>query len=413
MPIIYSLVIRVYFSLIVIFSLFNNKAKLWLKGRRGLFNYIQSKIHSKEKIVWFHCASLGEFEQGRPVIEEFKSKFSDYKIILTFFSPSGYELRKNYQIADYIFYLPIDLKKNARKFIELINPQMVFFVKYEFWYYYIKTLHEKNIPLYMISANFRRKQLFFRWYGGWYRGMLKYFTHLFVQEENSKKLLSSIGITNVSICGDTRFDRVYSISKQSKSLALIESFKKRRLTLIAGSTWEKDEKILIKYINSSSNDWQYIIVRHEIQPEHIRKIIKSINKRSLKFSDANKQNIEDARVLIIDSVGLLASIYKDGDVAYIGGGFGKGIHNILEAATFGIPVIFGPKYQKFREAKELIKQKGAFSVSNFSELKSKLDEFVFDKDMLRKSGEISQKYVIFNLGATRKIINGIRIYSVS
>ncbi len=428
MSLIYSIIIRIYYSSIIIASLFNNKAKLWLRGRKNLFTKIKEQVNPREKIAWFHCASLGEFEQGRPVIEKFQVKFPQYKILLTFFSPSGYEIRKNYKHADYIFYLPYDFKTNAKRFIELTNPQIVFFIKYEFWHNYLKILHKKNIPTYLISAIFRKNQLFFKWYGGWYRKMLKYFTYLFVQNEYSKQLLLSIGITNVSVSGDTRFDRVHTIAQQSKKLPLIELFKQEKITVIAGSTWEKDEEILIKYINSTNPPLpfgkgpglptealakvgdglvKFIIAPHEITSENINRICKSIKKDTLKYSKANEQNIINARILIIDNIGMLSSLYKYGSLAYIGGGFGKSIHNILEPASFGLPILFGPNYHKFQEAENLVELKGAYAINNYSELKIIIAQLASDKRLLLKSGQISKNYVDTYRGATDRIIKKI------
>ncbi|MCK4661293.1 MAG: 3-deoxy-D-manno-octulosonic acid transferase [Bacteroidales bacterium] len=405
--ILYNIFIKIYHLAIIIASVKNQKAKQWISGRKNIFKKIADSVNPKDYIVWFHCASLGEFEQGRPVIEKYKNDFPEHKILLTFFSPSGYEIRKNYQGADYIFYLPLDSKRNAKKFINIVNPKKVIFVKYEFWYHYLNLLYKKNIPTFIISTIFRKNQLFFRWYGNWYRKMLKKFSFIFVQNEISKMLLESININNVLITGDTRFDRVSAISEQSKSLPLIEKFRNNKTCLIAGSTWEKDENILIEFINSTKFNFKYIIAPHEIFPENINRIKKSINKQSLLYSKANEENILDTEVLIIDNIGILSSLYRYGDIALIGGGFGKGIHNILEAAAFGLPVLFGPKYQKFNEAIELLKLKGAFSFKDYNDFSDIIKKLQSDKIYLKNTGEISKNFVNSKKGVTNKILDKI------
>ncbi|MDA3779752.1 MAG: 3-deoxy-D-manno-octulosonic acid transferase, partial [Bacteroidales bacterium] len=360
---IYNFSIRVYFFLIKIASLFNNKAKLFVDGRKNLFNNL-NKIDSKNKLAWFHCASLGEFEQGRPLIEKLKKEHPEYKILLTFFSPSGFEIRKNYRMADYIFYLPVDTPKNAKKFVDLVKPDIVFFIKYEFWFNFLKEIKKNNIPLYVVSAIFRNKQSFFKWYGKRYRKELAAISHFFVQDDESKRLLAKININNVTVTGDTRFDRVYEISKQSKELPIINNFKNDTQVFIAGSTWKPDEEIITSYINKNHNKIKFIIAPHEIDETNIRRIENSIadNIPVVRYSNANEKDLSSVRVLIVDNIGLLSSIYKYANIAYIGGGFGKGIHNILEAACYSIPVIFGSNYYKFNEAVELVKKRGAFSI---------------------------------------------------
>lgn len=405
MVVIYNIFIRLYSFAILIASVFNPKARLFVKGRKNIFKKIKQNIDKSHQIVWFHCASLGEFEQGRPVIEELKRKFPNYKILLTFFSPSGYEIRKNYKGADYVFYLPIDTKRNATKFIKAVNPKIVFFVKYEFWYHYLNVLNKKNIPVYIFSAIFRKNQLFFKSYGGFYRKMLQKFNFLFVQNKESKTLLNSINITNVEITGDTRFDRVYSIASQAKNIPIIKAFKQDKKIIIAGSTWKPDEELLIQFINSGKkDDLKYIIAPHEIFIENIERIEKAINKKAIRYSQADEQNVLDAQVIIIDNIGLLSSLYKYGDIAYIGGGFGKGIHNVLEAATFGLPLIFGTNYHQFNEAVQLINLKAAFVVNNFFDLNKVFNSLLINEKTLQKTGAISKNYVVSNLGATSRIL---------
>lgn len=410
MPLFYILGMHIIYVLIAIASLFNSKARYWIKGRKGLLQKLKRDINENENIAWFHCASLGEFEQGRPVIEKFKEQYPDYKILLTFYSPSGFEIRKDYNKADYIYYLPIDTPQNAKAFIKIVKPQIVFFIKYEFWYYFLKEINKHNIPLYLVSGIFRKDQHFFKKYAKRARKMLSFFTHFFVQNEQSKELLHSVGFENVTISGDTRFDRVYAISKQTKSLELIEKFRSGALTLIAGSTWRPDEEILIKYLNETSFKVKFIIAPHEIHSENMRRIENSFKDEFnvLRYSAANENNIEQANILIIDSIGLLSSLYKYGDLAYIGGGFGKGIHNTLEAATFGLPILFGPNYLKFKEAIDLINKKAAYSVENYEDLKDKLNFLIGDQSNLKELGVKASNYVSKNCGATETILKMIK-----
>lgn len=410
MVFIYNICISLYYFTIFIAGFFNKKAGLFITGRKNIFDNIKSQINIKDKIVWFHASSLGEFEQGRPVIEEFRKKYSGYKILLTFFSPSGYEIRKNYQGADYIFYLPFDFKHNVQKFISLINPQLVFFIKYEFWYNYLKTLHNRKIPVYIFSSIFRNEQIFFKWYGGFFRNILKYFNHIFVQNDSSAKLLASIKIKNVSISGDTRFDRVYQILQTSKSLPVIEKFKGSNFVVIAGSTWEKDEELLIQYINSNaeSKPIKFIIAPHEIKSANIERLITSITKKTVKFSDAENVNHEDKDVMIIDNIGMLSSLYKYGNIAYIGGGFGKGIHNTLEAAAFGNPVLFGSNYHRFSEACDLIKQNAGTVITDYNTLERTIDHYFNNPVLLKSSSDAAKNYVENNCGATSIILDFIR-----
>ncbi len=406
---IYYLGIQIYYFLILIASLFNRKAKLWINGRKRLLKKIESRVNPEDKTAWFHCASLGEFEQGRPLIEAFKEKYTDYKILLTFFSPSGFEIRKNYQHADYIYYLPLDTPKNAKKFLNLVKPDIIFFIKYEFWYFFLKEIHLRKIPLYLVSGIFRKDQRFFKSLNQKSRKMLSYFTHFFVQNKESEILLHSINIKNVTITGDTRFDRVYTISKQAKELPLIEKFKNKFDVFIAGSTWKPDEEIIIKYFNKYPQRFKLIIAPHEVNPENIERILKlfNANKNVVKYSEANIKNIEKADVLIIDCIGILSSLYKYGKIAYIGGGFGKGIHNILEAATFGMPIIFGPNHEKFQEAVGLIRQGGALSIDNYNGFEKVVTQMLDDKKHLMEKGEIASKFVVQKTGATNKILSSI------
>ncbi len=409
MKIFYYLALKIYEIIICFFSNFNKKARFFRKGRKNIFEKIEKNVPKSEKKIWFHCASMGEFEQALPLIEIIKTEFPEMKILLTFFSPSAYEIRKNYKNADYIFYLPLDFKKNAKKFIELTNPYLVFFIKYEFWFYYLKILKEKKIPVYLISGIFREDQIFFKNYGKWFANILRNFTHIFVQNKISLKLLEKIKIKNVTIAGDTRFDRVSDIVKINKNFDLIEKFKDNKKILIAGSTWKEDEEILIKYINNTKKNLKFIIAPHEIHKENINRILKKIKISKIAYSQANEKNIKNKNVLIIDNIGMLSSIYKYGEISYVGGAFGKGLHNILEPATFGMAIFFGIKYKKFQEAIDLINLKAAFSIKNFENFERKINEILENKNLLEESSRISKNYIIENLGGTKKILKKIAI----
>ncbi|MGZ4056080.1 MAG: 3-deoxy-D-manno-octulosonic acid transferase [Bacteroidia bacterium] len=408
MHFLYNLSVFFYSLAIHIASAFNSKAKLWVNGRKNVFETLSSKIQNpkSKNVIWFHCASLGEFEQGRPLIEKIRQQHPELKIVLTFFSPSGYEIRKNYSGADHIFYLPIDSPKNAKKFVEIVNPKFVFFVKYEFWFNYLNEIKNKNIPLYLVSGIFREDQHFFKWYGGWFKKQLNCFTTFFLQDEASFELLKNNNFKNILLTGDTRFDRVFEISKNIKSIPLIQQFKQNSDVFIAGSSWAEDEKIISSL---KSEGLKLIIVPHEVDEKHIQLIIRQFSfSKTLRFSQANENNVKDAQILIIDNIGMLSSIYQYGTIAYIGGGFGKGIHNILEAATFGLPVIFGPNYQKFSEAKELIHLGGAFSIKDVSEFKKTI-ELLEDKTVLQTASHIAKYYVSSRIGASDKILSSIAI----
>ncbi|PXX97805.1 3-deoxy-D-manno-octulosonic acid transferase [Marinifilum breve] len=409
MVLFYNLSIRLYVLLIRIAAFFNPKAKQWVVGRKGVFKKLQEAIRGEEDIIWFHSASLGEFEQGRPVIENFKEKYPNSKILLTFFSPSGYEVRKNYEGADYVFYLPPDFAGNAKRFMDIVNPRMAFFIKYEFWHHYLKELKKRNVPTYIFSTIFRPDQLFFKVYGAFHRRMLSAFTHLFVQNQESVDLLNSIGLSNVTLTGDTRFDRVYTIATGSKTLPKVEGFAQGKEVLIAGSTWPKDEENIIKYLNETKNSYKYIIAAHEVDEDHINNITSKIQKTWVRYTKATKEEIDAAEVLVIDCIGVLSSLYRYGTVSYIGGGFGRGIHNTLEAATFGLPVIFGPNYHKFQEAKDLIEIGASKSYENYSELKNLLDNFYENSEKRNYSGLQSKNYVDRMRGASDKILSEIQV----
>ena len=403
MNLIYNIGIFFYKIAIFIASQFNEKAMKLRQGQNDALNSISNKIQSNAEYVWFHAASLGEFEQGRPVIELLKKENPSTKIILTFFSPSGYEVRKNYDGADIVSYLPLDTASNAKRFIDLVKPSKAIFIKYEFWPNFLLQLKAKNIPTYSISAIFRPNQVFFQWYGSWYRNLLDTFYHIFVQDSVSLDLLRANGIKDVSVAGDTRFDRVYDLFLQSKQLPKIEAFVKGSSKIIvAGSTWAKDEELLVQYLKHHS-DIKLILVPHEIHESHISEISKSLNDNFVRYSIATLENLITAKCLVVDVIGILSSIYRYADVAYIGGGFGVGIHNTLEAAVFGIPVVFGPNYHKFREARELIAIGGAFSISNYDVFEAQIDALLKDNTAGTKAGE----YVKQNTGATELILKEI------
>lgn len=372
-----------------------------------MFSYLTNVIPSNQKIIWIHTASLGEFEQGLPVIEKLKTAYNDYKILVTFFSPSGYEVKKNSQSADFITYLPLDTKKNAKKFIAMVNPALAIFVKYEIWPNYLSILKEKKIPTLLISALFNEHQIYFKSYGTFMRKSLGAFTHVFVQNENSKKLLATINYTNSSINGDTRFDRVLEILKRDNQLDFIEKFKDNTFCVVAGSTWPEDEAILIEYINTSKTKTKYILAPHTIKPDSIKKIVAAIQKRTILYSELKDQNLSDFDVFIVDTIGILTKIYSYADLAYVGGGFATGLHNTLEPAVFGIPVIIGPKYSGFKEAEELVAQNGIISISDTVGFKNTLEKFINSKDYYEKTSAINRAYIANNIGATKQILQYI------
>jgi 3-deoxy-D-manno-octulosonic-acid transferase len=409
MSILYNFAIFIYSLLIKFSSLFNSKAKLWIQGGKNLLTRISQEIDINHNIIWFHAASLGEFEQGRPVMEAFRKKYPSYKILLTFFSPSGYEIRKNYEGADYIYYLPLDTRKNALRFVQHVNPKMAVFVKYEFWFNYIQVLQQKQIPIFIISAIFRKEQHFFKWYGGWFRKMLGKITFFFVQNDESFELLRSIRIEQVMKTGDTRFDRVLEIARNRKSFPLVETFSAGHKILLAGSSWPPDEELIQKL--PINKDLKIIIAPHEIHEEHIVSIENKFNHvKTLRYSKADENNILQTEVLIIDGMGFLSSLYQYCDIAYIGGGFGKAIHNILEAVTFGKPVIFGPMYHKFKEAVDLIQKGGAFTVSNENEFNEIFIRLATDSDFYQNASKICLKFVEENSGATAIIMSKLSNY---
>lgn len=405
MRLLYSLIIYAYRLAIGIAGPFNAKAKKWVEGRKDIFQKLEAAIQKDAPLAWFHCASLGEFEQGRPLIEKFRKTNPGYRILITFFSPSGYEIRKNYSGADHVFYLPLDTRANAERFISIVNPKIVFFVKYEFWFNYLDQLHRANIPLFLVSAIFRPDQYFFKSYGGWARRALHKFTHFFVQDESSKQLLNRFDLHNITISGDTRFDRVADVAAHPKDIPVAATFSSGAMVIVAGSTWDTDDQLLTE-LASKHNGFKLIIAPHEIEEEKIERLVNAFGgpPNALRFSKAASADPTESRVLIIDNIGQLSSIYRYGQIAYIGGGFGKGIHNTLEAAAYGMPVIFGPNYHKFKEAKKLIELGGAFSISNYNQLEQRALALFNDPSLLKSSSEISRSYVMENRGATSIIL---------
>ncbi|HAT77659.1 MAG TPA: 3-deoxy-D-manno-octulosonic acid transferase, partial [Flavobacterium sp.] len=407
----YNLLVHFSAFILKIIAVFSPKIKLFVDGRQPVFEILATKIKANDKTLWFHAASLGEYEQGLPVIEKIKEQFPNHKIIITFFSPSGYEVRKNNTVADVTLYLPLDTKKNAQQFLKLVHPEMVFFIKYEYWPNYLNELLILETPTYLISGIFRENQLFFKWYGGFYRKALDTFTYFFVQNESSKKLLLQLGKTNVSVSGDTRFDRVATILEKDNSLDFIESFKKETLTIIVGSSWPKDEKLLVEFINQTSEKVKFVIAPHNIKSEQIQELKNSIYKKTILFSEVGivgVSSLQDYDVFIIDTIGILTKIYSYADIAYVGGGFGNpGVHNILEPATFGVPIVIGPNFSHFAEATALVHNGGCVSIGNKNELSDAFSNLIRNKDIRNEKGHICSTFVQMNKGAAAIILKQI------
>lgn len=409
MNFLYNLLLLKVSIVLPLIALFNKKIKLFYNGRKETFSKL-SNISANDKVIWFHAASLGEFEQGRPIIEELKQLYSNYKVVVTFFSPSGYEIRKNYPLADVVCYLPLDTKSNVKKFIKLVHPDMAIIIKYEFWPNLLTELKKQQTPTILISGIFRKKQFFFKWYGGFMREKLMAFNHFFVQNEASKKLLNSIDFQNVTIAGDTRFDRVYDILKQDNTLQFISAFKSNQYTMVAGSTWKEDEKLIVNYINyHAEEDEKFIIAPHNIHQKQIKELQNSIRKKTVLYSEKDNKNISDYQVFIIDTIGLLTKVYSYADVAYVGGGLATGLHNTLEPATFGVPIIFGgKKHKKFQEAIDLLTVQGAKTVMNANDFSSIFTSLKSNKKLREQMGKNSYGYIKNNIGATPKIISYLK-----
>ncbi|HTG65414.1 MAG TPA: glycosyltransferase N-terminal domain-containing protein [Flavobacterium sp.] len=404
----YNTIITIADFFLKIISLFNPKIKLFVAGRKNVFETLSQKINTNDKTIWFHAASLGEYEQGLPVIEKIKEKFPTHKIVLTFFSPSGYEVRKNNTIADVTVYLPMDTRKNTQRFLKIVRPEMAFFIKYEYWPNYLNELRKSNTPTYLISGIFREKQMFFKWYGGFYRKALNTFTYFFVQNEISKQLLLQLGKTNTTVSGDTRFDRVAAILEKDNSLDFISEFKNNILTIVIGSSWPKDEELLINYINNNQQEVKFIIAPHNIKQDQIQQLKDKINKKTALFSEKEGKNLTDFDVFIIDTIGILTKIYSYADMAYVGGGFGNpGVHNILEPATFGVPIVIGPNFSHFAEAIDLVRLEGCTSISNEQELNEIFQTLISDTNTRKEKGSICSNFVQKNKGATSIITEHI------
>lgn len=404
----YNLVVQAASFLVKIVALFSSKIKLFVDGRKIVFPTLANEIKPTDKTIWFHAASLGEFEQGLPVIEKIKDKYPNHKIVVTFFSPSGYEVRKNSKVADVIVYLPLDTKSNAERFVKAVHPDLVFFIKYEYWPNYLNELKQRHIPTYLISGIFRKEQVFFKWYGGFYRKALDSFEHFFVQNARSKELLLQIGKTNVTVSGDTRFDRVASILEKDNSLGFISEFKSDALTIVVGSSWPKDETLLVDFINSNNHDVKFIIAPHNIKEEQIKQLKDSISKKVVLFSEKEGKDLADFDVFIIDTIGILTKIYSYADIAYVGGGFGNpGVHNILEPATFGVPIVIGPNFSHFAEAIALVNMEGCVSISNQKELNDAFENLIQNEDIRYEKGHICSTFVQMNKNATEIILKNL------
>jgi 3-deoxy-D-manno-octulosonic-acid transferase len=405
----YRLAIAAYTTGVRIAAFFNPKAALFASGRKGLLDKMQLALASeRRKRIWMHCASLGEFEQGRPVLEALRLQYPQHSIVLTFFSPSGYEVRKNYDGADYVFYLPMDTRANAAAFLDIVSPALCLFIKYEFWYFYLDTIHKRKIPAILLSAIFHKDQSFFKWYGSLFRHMLHAFSHIFVQDEHSKSLLHGIHISHVSTSGDTRFDRVIAAAAQAGTLPVAETFCADSKILVAGSTWPEDEAVLAKTLPLLGHKWKLILVPHEIHDEHIEAIQKHFP-HALRWTSVNEESpLDSANVLIVDKVGLLMQLYRYGRVAWIGGGFGKeGVHNVLEAAVYGTPCLYGPIFHQFLEARELLEKGGAFSLSDPKEIAQTLNE-LDDTRRYEQHASLAKDYVLSKTGATAIVVDYIR-----
>ena len=405
MRLLYNTGIQFYHFLIWVASSRKLKARKWLSGRKNLFDRLQKELIPDGPLLWFHVSSLGEFEQARPVIERVRKDFPGYKILLTFFSPSGYELKKDYPLADYVFYLPLDTQRNASKFLDIVQPEKVFFVKYEFWFNYLTELKKRKIPTFIFSALFRPSQFFFKPWGKWFRKALKAYTHIFVQNRSSFDVLQKFGFNNVSICGDTRLDRVAQIATSASNLPKLEEFSAGKMVIVAGSTWPEDEALFLRFVNECKHKVKFVIAPHEVNRQSIRRITENLQKPYVFYSsDSTPKEMENAEILIVDGYGYLVSVYRYARIAYIGGGFTTGIHSILEPAVYGMPVVFGPEYHKFHEASEMIQLNAAHSITNYEELYSLFESYLTDPVKLENESQIASQYVESNRGATDQIV---------
>ena len=412
MRILYTLGIFIYGFGIKVASLFNGKARLWVRGRRQQFGRMRRLVPDDQRpCVWVHASSMGEFEQARPVIELIHSQFPNHKIVVTFFSPSGYEIRKNYDLADAVLYMPLDTPCNARRFLDIVKPQVALFVKYDFWFNFLSELKKRNVPTFIFSTIFRPSQYFFKWYGRWFRRQLGTFTHFFVQNEESKILLQSIGSENVTITGDTRFDRVAKIAATAKSDDIVARFINGKPVVMAGSSWPPDEQILQQFIATTPHDVKLIVAPHEIDDSHVSQIKRLFGKTAVCYTEATPEtDFSDVKVLIVNTMGMLSSLYRYSHVAYIGGGFGKGIHNILEAVVYGTPVCFGPNHSKFQEAKDIIALGGGALVSSAEDFSHIVNNWLSDNELWQKTSDICRQYTQANIGSAEKIFETVSNY---
>lgn len=408
----YNLGVRFYSLAIWIASFFNPKAKLWREGRKNIFERLAYAFQGNtDPVIWFHTSSLGEFEQGRPVIEQIKENHPELKILITFFSPSGYEIRHDYDQADYVFYLPLDTRRNAQKFLNIVRPQAVFFVKYEFWYHFLNETQKANVPMVLFSSIFREGQFFFKFYGSFFRKVLRNYSHIFVQNQVSVDLLNGINVDNVSIAGDTRFDRVKAIADEQESFPIVDTFVNNQLTLVVGSSWWRDLVVLIPFLNEFGTPLKTIIAPHEINDQEIERLQAGLHKKSVRYTsfqgktldEQTQQQLRESDVLILDTIGMLAGLYQYADFAYIGGAFGEGLHNTLEPAVFDTPVLFGKEYDKYQEAIDMVKLGGAFSLNNTEELSKVMNDLYFNEDKRNEAAKVCTNYVLSNLGSADKI----------
>lgn len=404
----YNILIHFTSFILKLVALFSPKIKLFVTGRKTVFTLLENKITAHDKTIWVHCASLGEFEQGLPIIEQLKNVYPNHKSIVTFFSPSGYEVKKNSSVADIITYLPLDTKKNAQRFLQLVHPEIAIFVKYEFWPNYLAELKKQHTHTLLVSGIFRKDQAFFKWYGKWMQKSLFSFKHFFVQNEASAKLLQQINFTNVTVNGDTRFDRVSKILHQDNSLPFIATFKNNKTTIVYGSSWPEDENIYIDFLNKSADTVKHIIAPHAIDKNQLEKLKKNITKPVVLYSEMHTKNLAEYDVFIIDTVGLLTKIYSYASIAYVGGGFKTGLHNTLEPAVFSIPVIIGPDYKKFQEAIDLVNEKGMFSVTSKQEYHKTISALISNEKTRNKTGAINSKYIAEKIGATTSVITYLK-----
>ncbi|RIV35533.1 3-deoxy-D-manno-octulosonic acid transferase [Flagellimonas lutimaris] len=403
----YNILINIAWVGLKVVALFNAKIKLFVKGRKNSFPILKEKIASNSKSIWVHVASLGEFEQGLPILERLRTKYPEHKLVLSFFSPSGYEVKKNTTVADVVVYLPMDSNSKVKRFLNLINPELAIFVKYEVWPNYLYHLKKRKIPTILVSAIFSKRQIYFKSYGRFMRKSLDTFSHFFVQDEKSKKLLESIGFNNATIGGDTRLDRVSEILKRNNQLDFMNRFKNNQLCLVAGSTWPEDEELLINHINNTKEKMKFVIAPHEIKPAHIEKITSALQKRTILYSEIGSQNLKEFDILVVDTIGLLTKIYSYANIAYVGGGFATGLHNTMEPAVFGIPIIIGPQFEGFKEAKDLVKEGGIIPISSQGSFNNLMSELLDNPVSIKNIGEINSNYINSNRGAANLIMQHI------